>query len=189
MFWSDFPNICMNIAKKEENYNSTIVVIIKNIQKTTESYAKLRNNAERYVVYMPNQKGPTLGRSGFLHWVELHPGRQYRSGGSRLSPDTCSSLPWDDVTSRPYCSVVCLSLDTITTMFWSDFPNICMNIAKKEKITTAPSSSSSKTFKKLRKVTNNYKQLVWVSKLVKRVSQSYNELVKGVSQSYNPPFP
>ena len=26
-------------------------------------------------------------------WADPDPGRQYRSGGSRLSPDTCSSLP------------------------------------------------------------------------------------------------
>ena len=50
-------------------------------------------------------------------------------------------------------------LDTITTMFWSDFPNICMNIAKKKKITTAPSSSSSKTFEKLQKVTKSYERI------------------------------
>ena len=41
MFWSDFPNICMNIAKTKNN-NSTIVVIIKNIQKVTKSYEKLQ---------------------------------------------------------------------------------------------------------------------------------------------------
>ena len=128
MFWSEFPSICMDIASADP--------------KTKQ-------------INMPNQKGPTLGRSGFLHWVELHPGRQYRSGGSRLSPYTCSSLPWDDVTSRPYCSVVCLSLDTITTMFWSDFPNICMNIAKKEENYNSTIASSSKTFKKLQKVTKS----------------------------------
>ena len=61
--------------------------------------------------------------------------------------------------SKPYQSVGLVLLDTIATMFWSDFPNICMNIAKKEKITTAPSSSSSKTFKKLQKVTKSYEKL------------------------------
>ena len=54
-------------------------------------------------------------------------------------------------------------LDTIATMFWSDFPNICMNIAKKEKITTAPSSSSSKKFKKLQKVAKSNEELQKVS--------------------------
>ena len=68
--------------------------------------------------------------------------------------------------SKPYQSVGLVLLDTITTMFWSDFPNICMNIAKKGKTTTPPSSSSSKTFKKLQKVT----------KELRKVSQSQLEL-------------
>ena len=67
--------------------------------------------------------------------------------------------------------VVCSSLDTITTMVWSDFPNICMNIAKTKKITTAQSSSSSKAFKKLRKVTKELRK-VSLSQQISKQSQS-----------------
>ena len=66
-------------------------------------------------------------------------------------------------------------MDMITTMFWSDFPNICMNIAKKEEKYNSTIASSSKTFKKLQKVTKELRkvslELARVSKLVNRVSQ------------------
>ena len=67
-------------------------------------------------------------------------------------------------------------LDTITTMFWSDFPNICMNIAKKEENYNSTIASSSKTFKKLQKVTKSYKKLARVSKKLARVSKLVNKV-------------
>ena len=44
---------------------------------------------------------------------------------SRLNP-----APWAVRCHEAMLPVVCRSLGILTTMFWSDFPNICMNIAR-----------------------------------------------------------
>ena len=65
--------------------------------------------------------------------------------------------------SKPYQSVGLVLLDTIATMFWSDFPNICMNIAKKGKTTTPPSRHHQKHSKSYKKLAKSQQKLARVS--------------------------